>query len=373
MNKTSLELPKENPSKSIEKNENPEKSPEKIEKKRDSSTSDNIGFNKLFILSEDNQIDSEKINEKDKENKQKMKNKGKEKNKEGDDFEYKISIDFSDLKNNKLHNYLNEDLIDAIDKSLDDPEGLDDPIDKIDKQCVSEFSHNENDTNYSQNNISNEIDTNNNFSNMNNNYQFYPRNLSNIHNTISFFPKANKKKEDININSKNKINLNGENNKDEKSKDIKKLVDYFGGSNPLDAPLYIPQKFKSLKFNQKPGKIGINDLNNINNNSQNNGETEKKEEKCKKPFEIREGDWTCEFCYNLNFAFRTKCNRCGLIKDFLQIKNNLCCNNSDSLPGYQNYIQTNYLGNSSSNSAYQFLNNNFTNTSLFSPNTSNYL
>ena len=244
---------------------------------------------------------------------------------------------------------------------------MDDPIDTIDNQYVSDYSHNENDTNYSQNNISNDIDTNNNFSN---NYKFYPRNLNSIHNTISFFPKANKKKEDLNINNNN-IKQNGENNKDEK-KDIKKLVDYFGGSNPLDAPVYIPQKFKSLKFNQKPGKIGINDLNIESNSIENNGENEKKEEKCKKPFEIREGDWTCEFCYNLNFAFRTKCNRCGLIKDFLQIKNNLCCNNSDNLPRYQNFMQTNYLGNSTTNSAYQFFNNNFTNTSLFSPNTSNY-
>ena len=366
MNKTSLKVKKENDSDSIEKDESPIKNLEKIEKRKNSLTSDNIGFDKLFILAEESQIDSENINEKDNENNQKNKKKEKDKNKEGEDFENKMSIDLSDVKNKKLHNYLNEDLIDAIDKSLDDPDDLDDPIDKIDKQYVSDYSHNENDTNYSQNNISNDIDTNNNFSN---NYKFYPRNLNSIHNTISFFPKANKKKEDLNINNNN-IKQNGENNKDEK-KDIKKLVDYFGGSNPLDAPVYIPQKFKSLKFNQKPGKIGINDLNTISNES--TSEIEKKEEKCKKPFEIREGDWTCEFCYNLNFAFRTKCNRCGLIKDFLQIKNNLCCNNSDSLPGYQNFMQQNYLGNSTTNSAYQFLNNNFPNTFLFSPNTSNYL
>ena len=25
---------------------------------------------------------------------------------------------------------------------------------------------------------------------------------------------------------------------------------------------------------------------------------------------IREGDWLCQFCFNLNFSFRTFCNRC---------------------------------------------------------------
>lgn len=38
-------------------------------------------------------------------------------------------------------------------------------------------------------------------------------------------------------------------------------------------------------------------------------------QKKKKPFEIREGDWTCFDCHNLNFAFRIKCNRCGLLKE----------------------------------------------------------
>ena len=38
-------------------------------------------------------------------------------------------------------------------------------------------------------------------------------------------------------------------------------------------------------------------------------------QKKKKNFEIREGDWNCFDCHNLNFSFRTVCNRCQLSKD----------------------------------------------------------
>ena len=34
----------------------------------------------------------------------------------------------------------------------------------------------------------------------------------------------------------------------------------------------------------------------------------------KKVFQEREGDWVCKFCQNLNFSFRTKCNRCKAFK-----------------------------------------------------------
>ena len=46
----------------------------------------------------------------------------------------------------------------------------------------------------------------------------------------------------------------------------------------------------------------------------------KKNQKMKKPFEIREGDWTCSDCSNLNFAFRVKCNRCGISKEVSEQK-----------------------------------------------------
>jgi len=74
----------------------------------------------------------------------------------------------------------------------------------------------------------------------------------------------------------------------------------------------------------------------------------------------------------LNFAFRKRCNRCGVIKDFYQINYNLSLNNNDNFLDYQKIIQKNlYLGNKSN--IFQFLNNNnLSNIALFSPNTSDY-
>ena len=136
----------------------------------------------------------------------------------------------------------------------------------------------------------------------------------------------------------------------------------------MDAPVYIPQKFKSLKFNQKPNiNMENSEEKNLNDN---NTETNKKEEKIKKPFEIREGDWTCEFCYNLNFAFRTKCNRCGIVKNCLQ---NLGGNN-DSY-NYPNIMKSNLyldmINNANQNSYHNYINS-IDNRPLFSPNKTNY-
>ena len=62
-------------------------------------------------------------------------------------------------------------------------------------------------------------------------------------------------------------------------------------------------------------KYNIPILNNMYNNININNTSNQNKEKPKKPFEIRAGDWTCYDCNNLNFAFRIKCNRCGLPKE----------------------------------------------------------
>ena len=40
----------------------------------------------------------------------------------------------------------------------------------------------------------------------------------------------------------------------------------------------------------------------------------KESQKNKKQFRERPGDWVCFNCQNLNFTFRTTCNRCNLSK-----------------------------------------------------------
>ena len=60
---------------------------------------------------------------------------------------------------------------------------------------------------------------------------------------------------------------------------------------------YVPKKyqFQQKKINNKNNKIK-----NYNYNQQKN----------KKVIKERKGDWVCQFCSNVNFAFRTICNRC---------------------------------------------------------------
>lgn len=51
-----------------------------------------------------------------------------------------------------------------------------------------------------------------------------------------------------------------------------------------------------------------------NNNSNSNSNANSDEKKKKKPFQERAGDWVCIKCKNLNFSFRSSCNRCQLPK-----------------------------------------------------------
>ena len=49
-----------------------------------------------------------------------------------------------------------------------------------------------------------------------------------------------------------------------------------------------------------------------------------------KPFTEREGDWICNSCKNLNFAFRVECNRCKLPKGAESKTNSYEENNKDN-------------------------------------------
>ena len=57
-----------------------------------------------------------------------------------------------------------------------------------------------------------------------------------------------------------------------------------------------------------------NKTNNVKEKGEKGEKGNKKSNKCKKPFVERPGDWICCNCQNLNFAFRTNCNRCHLTR-----------------------------------------------------------
>ena len=75
--------------------------------------------------------------------------------------------------------------------------------------------------------------------------------------------------------------------------------------------------------------VKLNDSKDKNNNIFNEENCDiiipiRKKKKNKKNFEVREGDWTCYFCKNLNFSFRKKCNRCGVNKDYSESQHDKC-------------------------------------------------
>ena len=53
--------------------------------------------------------------------------------------------------------------------------------------------------------------------------------------------------------------------------------------------------------------------NNINEKINKKGKKKKKINKLKN-YNIKKGDWLCPICNNINFAFRTVCNICGINK-----------------------------------------------------------
>jgi hypothetical protein len=160
--------------------------------------------------------------------------------KDSESPQIKFSIDLPNAPKQRLHEYLNNDLLNALDNNLSNPSTpLVNPNNSLQNPQLTNIN---NIPQISLNDDSNKI-------------QFQNTNINNNINTNNMF------------NQQLQMNLLNHKN----------LLNHITGNN---------------KIQQQHMK-----------------------EKGKKPFEIREGDWTCFYCNNLNFAFRTKCNRCGLAKE----------------------------------------------------------
>ena len=215
-------------------------------------------------------------------------------------FKYKYSIDIPNVSKQRLHEYLNDDLLNALDCSPNIPNlssGIttnknisNDPKDNNINNDLIGFSL------YGQSNDNNKITDNNNEKNINN---------------LSDFNKINNLNEDNNNNLNNFQFYNFVNNNN--------LNLNYNKNNPQ---IYIPTKLRNNEKNNNQYQNYQNQIKEEENNIKNKFDNRNKKytqnvkkERNRKNFEVREGDWTCIKCNNLNFSFRNKCNRCGLPKD----------------------------------------------------------
>ena len=189
--------------------------------------------------------------------------------KESIDLGIKFSIDYAPQQ--RLHEYLNNDLINELDNNFSNPHT---PITPI----------------YNNENNNNNVDNKGKF------------NINDI--PIIDLGKAKEKEKEKEEEK--------EEEKEKEKENENKIEDKIGNESQIQTPLSL---LKVNKFDYTKMKYNIPILNNMYNNININNTSNQNKEKPKKPFEIRAGDWTCYDCNNLNFAFRIKCNRCGLPKE----------------------------------------------------------
>jgi hypothetical protein len=238
--------------------------------------------------------------------------------------QFKFSIDMPNVSKQRLNEYLNQDLLNALEESPNIP------------NLNSELPNNKNDNTNPENNPNNLFG-----------FSLYPSNPQNIENNnnnsinnnmnymleSNFYPNKNYNQRDYTNNFQNvynnNINFNNYNynyniNIPETTNISNNLINTLN-NNP---PVFIPKQMRNKNYNQKDNNLimdeknikffnngnKINTKNKFDNNKK-NSQNSKKEGKMKKPFEVRIGDWTCSKCNNLNFSFRNKCNRCGIPKE----------------------------------------------------------
>ena len=198
-------------------------------------------------------------------------------------FNYKFSIDQPNVTKQRLNEYLNYDLLNELDVSPsvskrnsgmnNNPQNINNTGDNNPENLYG-FSL------YSQPNNQN-FGNANNFQNLNANFNNF-NNPNNINNNYQNIPNNNNYHQNIN---NHYITLNS------------------------NSKAYIP-----LKYRKKEQNTQANNVNDLKINKNTFANANKNKQKNKKYFEMRDGDWICCKCNNLNFSFRNKCNRCLLPK-----------------------------------------------------------
>ena len=230
---------------------------------------------------------------------------------------HKNSIDLN-LTEKNLHQFLGEDLINALNNDLVDPEENSDSSD----------------------------------SNISNGYITGSSECTSKSNSPEFSLKFPKIEKDINM-TLNLESLLNKNEVDNNIDDIKEKIKFL--NDPSFSPMIIPPKM-SKKFEEEIAnkEFKVDDQKDEKKETKNNPLKNKfddnvkplimssmpnKEGKTKLPLEIRAGDWICNYCNNLNFSFRMKCNRCGLLRKSTShiIKYNYINNKYQYMGNYDNY------------------------------------
>ena len=176
-----------------------------------------------------------------------------------------------------------------------------------DENIGNEYDYGKNiNNNFNNNNSYN----NNNINNNNNN------NVNNVNNNNNNVNNVNNNKNNNNNNNKNKNDNNDNNNNLQEKNVILKEEDYIFekfGKSGWECNNCNNFNFKSRT---KCNRCGIEKFPKLLSKiKKENEEKILNGERKKKPLIEREGDWLCSNCHNLNFAFRTFCNRCKLFKD----------------------------------------------------------
>ena len=239
---------------------------------------------------------------------------------------FKLSIDMPNVPKQRLHDFLNEDLLNALEHSPNLP-NLNSDVEKMKNNNLQNNTNNPNSLfgfslhQTNNNNNDNKTGTINNFDFYNNQNSGYDLiNNHNINNNINYFH--------------NNLNVNAYNNKNN-SNVINNIME---NKDVINQSSYIPIKMRTNtqknymeELNCDKNNKGFKTKDEENNpkikfdNKKNNNF--KKESKLKKHFEVRLGDWKCIKCNNLNFSFRTICNRCGLPKEITEQQKNLIFSN----------------------------------------------